>query len=1357
MNPHPLPRWWSGSKVLALVSALAYAVGTNFTSLYAAELPPPGTFLVSGKLRQANALAQGDHDFRFQIFNAETGGQIPAGAKTVTLTQPVVAGSWQTVIDVRKFGAEVGILDNTVHSGTQPITPSQSYVGILDNTVRPPQGWASILDDTVRPPMASRSILDNTVHTATALNWRAAQGTWLQISVRRTGGGEFVPLSPRQRLTAVPGAVVAQTANHALVAGTVSEGGVDARALAPGAITAEKISVGAINGAALANLAVTSSKIAPLTVVRSLNGLQDDVRLAAGTGVSLSAVGGTITINSTSAGGGTPLPNGNFIGANNDNQFGGSASFGVIGGGQSSKISDENAYSTLGGGQLNRIYERSSWSFLGGGYNHQVGPDAAYASLGGGYSHILTNANSATIAGGSQNVAGGDYATVGGGSSNFAGPAGTVAGGGGNRAEGSGATVGGGFGNLARSAQAIVGGGNANSVETSPYGTVAGGFVNRLTNSIGGSIGGGEQNGISNARGSVVGGGLDNMAGTPYSSIIGGEGNRTEGLGGYVTVLGGSHNLASATHSLAAGYRAHAVHNGSFVWNAWQGDVFSSKRDGEFAVHAPGGVRLQTDGGGLFVDGQRVGGGGGGGLLDGSIATATLANAAVTLPKLAISGTPGEGKLLSYSDGTLNWASAPAGNTGVTGGWALGGNAGTDPAVNFLGTTDDRPLVIRVENEPALRMEWATNLLSVVQGLDSGTVALNVTLGRGFIRPGVVGAIVGGIRHRSNADTLGPNAVYGNDSIALGGASNVAGKPDADLLFSNGGAFVGGGHVNAAYGQNSVVVGGNANAASGFLSSVVGGRGNEAHGSGDFVGGGLYNAAHGGDSPRFLAGYSAIAGGRQNLITNAGSAFIGGGRSNRIGELADSAVIGGGLQNEATGSGSMIVGGISNLAAGIRSFAAGTEARANHTGSFVWNDGSAGGFGSSRDNEFAVHAAGGARFDTGGAGVRADKLSITGNGTIEAITGGNQTQPQLRLEQTVPGEYVRVFLRNPGSIFGLSVGGPNGWLSFSVPGQSPANTVDTGADRFIITPNGEVGVGSDRPFAQFHVRGRGGFDLPQIRATQQNPQDFARLRLETGQQAWDIAAGPDGTLRFFRGGADRMVLGAAGLTVNGRAVAYADQLGQGGGQPVNGGVVTATVTQGTAVTAIAQDPQAGVGLEAQARVGVRAISTVPQGTAVQAIQTSSAGYAGDFAGKVKVSSTLEANGGIKVGGRIQAAGFGDNTPTAAFRLVPEQLALFSPANPGGITSTLAILDHPHLNGNPNALLLLTPVNADAFKLYQRSADVLRGDFLRYFPDTPDSPVALRGRWTIDITRTPPPFGQPQTGALAVFNALVVTP
>ena len=1126
----------SVSPVCPFASALACAIGLGFSTLRAAELPPPNTFLLSGKLQQANVPAAGVHDFRFQLYDRETGGQVVAGTRSVSLTQPVNAGDWQVVLDVRQFAAE-----------------------------------APDLDGLVRPPIGSRLPSDGAAHTANALNWRVLQENWLEIAVRRQGVGEFVPLTPRQRLTAVPGAVVAQTADHALVAGTVAEGGVDARALAPGAITAEKFSVGAINNAALANLAITTPKIAPLTVVRSLNGLQDDVTLAAGTGVSLSAAGNTLTINSTATGSGTPLPNGNFLGVDNDNQFGGSASFGVIGGGQSTKISDENTHSTLGGGQLNRIYERSGHSFLGGGYNHQVGPDAPYATLGGGHSHILTNAHSATIAGGSQNVAGGDYATVGGGSANFSGPGGTVAGGGGNRAEGANAAVGGGVGNLARSAQATIGGGNNSVVETSPHGTIAGGMANSLTNSGHGFIGGGEQNRLLEASYSAIGGGLLNSAGTPYSAIIGGEGNRTEGIGGYATVLGGSFNLASGTHSLAAGHRAQAIHPASFIWNAWPGDVFASERDGEFAAKAYGGFRFVTGGAdvgagditldagnsalrtsgksatfsfgqafnltagggvnfttggqGLIVDGERVGtGGGGGGLLEGSVTTAKLADAAVNVSKLAISGTPGEGKLLSYSGGTLNWAPAPAGNTGVTGGWALGGNAGTDPDVNVLGTTDDRPLVIRVENVPALRMEWATNLLSVVQGFDAETVALNVTLGRGFIRPGVVGAIVGG-----GLNGAGPNSVFGSGSVVLGGDSNSAGNPAADPNHSNGGSFVGGGAVNSAWGHNSVVVGGNANLAAGGRSSIVGGLQNAAYGDGDFVGGGLNNKVSGGNwNQRFLLGPSAIAGGRNNIITNAISAFIGGGWSNRIGELADFAVIGGGLQNEVAGAGSMIVGGISNLAAGTRSFAAGTEARANHTGSFVWNDGSAGGFASARDHEFAVHAAGGARFETGGGGVRADKLSITGNGTIESITGGNQTQPQLHLGQTVPGEYVRVFANTPQSFWSFGAGGPNGWFSFYVPGQSPANTVDTGADRLIITPNGEVGVGSDRPFAQFHVRGSGGFDRPQIRATQLNPQDFARLRLETGQQSWDMSAGPDGSLRFFSGGADRVVVGANG-------------------------------------------------------------------------------------------------------------------------------------------------------------------------------------------------------------------------------------
>ena len=1129
MKTRPLFRRFSTAPVRPFAAALACVVGLTLAGslTHAADLPPPNTLLLSGKLKQANAPSQGEHDFRFQLYNSETGGQIPPGTKDVLMTKQVTAGDWQVALDVSQFGAEAAILDNTVHDGTGVIVPPQSYVGILDNTVRPPQGWVSILDNTVRPPMGSRSILHNTFHTATALNWRAAQGTWLQISVRKKGTGAFVPLTPRQRLTAVPGAVVAQTANHALVAGTVSEGGVDSRALAPGAITAEKLSVGAINNDALANLAVTAPKIANATVVRSLNGLQDDVTLAAGTGVTLSKSGNTLVINSTATGGGgggggTPLPNGNFLGVNNDNVFGGGASFGVIGGGQSTKISDNNAYSTLGGGQLSRIYERANWSFLGGGYDNFIDRDSSHGFLGGGRgNHIGTNSllnvlvggdgnvvganssdsfigggqlnrigdgsnwsgvasgynnavadnvantiigggysnnarggNSITIAGGNQNTVEGSFGTVGGGGSNFAGPDGTVAGGGGNRASGTHSTIGGGVGNSALTDQSVIGGGVNNTVHNSLDGTIGGGGGNKMTNSAHGTISGGDANTMLDGFGTVIAGGLGNVAASQASAILGGEGNRVEGTQGYATVLGGSLNLASGTHSLAAGRRAEARHHGSLVWNSWPGrsdsTPFVSERDGEFAARAYGGFRLITE--------------------------------------------------------------------------------GTEPGVGDI-------------------------------RLDAG---------------------------------------------------------------------------------NAVLL------ASGRTASL-----------------------------RFGQSFNLTAGGGVNFTTGGQGLFVDG---------------------QKVGTGGGVGGGVAN-------------------------------------------------------------------GPINVITGGGQTEPQARLEQTNPNDYVRMFMNTPKSFWTIGTG-PEGWFGFYVPGQSPANTTgDNGAHRFLITANGEVGVGSEKPLAQFHVRGGGGFDLPQGRFTQKNPQDFARLRLETGQQSWDMAAGPDGSLRFFSRGSDRLILGtdgvqlttgASGLIVNGRTVAFADQLGQ-GGQGGNGGAVSATVTQGSAITATSQDTQAGIAVNATGRVGIRATSSSPQGAAVQAIQLNGSGYAGDFAGKVKVSSTLEANGGLKVGGQIHVAGLGDNTPTAAFRLEPDILPLFAALRPGDITTLYAIIDHPMLNGNPNALLLLTPVNSSAFKLYQRNSDTMRGDFLTYFPDVPASQESLRGRWVIDITRPPPGLGQPQTSSFAIFNALVVAP
>jgi len=54
-----------------------------------------------------------------------------------------------------------------------------------------------------------------------------------------------------------------------------------------------------------------------------------------------------------------------------------------------------------------------------------------------------------------------------------------------------------------------------------------------------------------------------------------------------------------------------------------------------------------------------------------------------------------------YWDGT-QWVEVGAGGGG--GGWSLTGDAGTDDAVNFLGTTDAKPLVIRTDGTPRVRI-----------------------------------------------------------------------------------------------------------------------------------------------------------------------------------------------------------------------------------------------------------------------------------------------------------------------------------------------------------------------------------------------------------------------------------------------------------------------------------------------------------------------------------------------------------------------------------------------------------------------------------------------------------------------------
>ncbi|MGQ9599448.1 MAG: hypothetical protein ACUVWZ_08515 [Anaerolineae bacterium] len=200
----------------------------------------------------------------------------------------------------------------------------------------------------------------------------------------------------------------------------------------------------------------------------------------------------------------------------------------------------------------------------------------------GGYAwnSINVNAVGATIGGGGKesdrNQVNGDYGTVGGGVGNQAGSYDTVGGGEWNKALGNHATVAGGWDNHASGFVGTVGGGTGN-IASGDHATVAGGWQNQATGDI-----------------ATVGGGLMNVAGTGKGTTVGG-GERNVASGQYATVAGGQYNTAAGIASFAAGYRAKANHDGSFVWADYTAADFASTTSNQFRVRAKAGSEFMAD------------------------------------------------------------------------------------------------------------------------------------------------------------------------------------------------------------------------------------------------------------------------------------------------------------------------------------------------------------------------------------------------------------------------------------------------------------------------------------------------------------------------------------------------------------------------------------------------------------------------------------------------------------------------------------------------------------------------------------------------------------------------------------------
>jgi len=213
----------------------------------------------------------------------------------------------------------------------------------------------------------------------------------------------------------------------------------------------------------------------------------------------------------------------------------------------------------------------------------------------------------------------------------------------------------------------------------------------------------------------------------------------------------------------------------------------------------------------------------------------------------------------------------------------------------------------------------------------------------------------------SEADTvchLWPNGnifgkgqlAMGENHVASGTWSNVAGyNNDA----SGDSSVICGGYDNIATGRAAVVVGGSHNTAGGISAAVGGGHGNNASVNFATIPGGHQNTASG--------GMSTVGGGWLNNASNA-CATVGGGRYNNAGN--EDATVSGGRANSASGWGATIPGGAINKAYGAYSFAAGSRARAEHDGAFVWCDSTDADLSSTAPNQFRARASGGVRFYT---------------------------------------------------------------------------------------------------------------------------------------------------------------------------------------------------------------------------------------------------------------------------------------------------------------------------------------------------------------------------------------------------------
>ena len=348
--------------------------------------------------------------------------------------------------------------------------------------------------------------------------------------------------------------------------------------------------------------------------------------------------------------------------------------------------------------------------------------------------------------------------------------------------------------------------------------------------------------------------------------------------------------------------------------------------------------------------------------------------------------------------GVTNVNALTLGGLGANQLWHLNGNAGTTPAVNFIGTTDNQPLELWVNNTRALRIEPNTNSApNLIGGAPMNT-----------IDPGVSGSTIGGGGGRFANGQSANNRISSDFSTIAGGNVNIIQTNSQSSTI--GGGFnnrIGGG---ASGSDGAAIAGGDDNTATASLATVCGGLGNTASGVGSFVAGG------------------GITG-----VLAPGAYYV--------------------APNQASGLSAAVPGGAGNTAAGKFSFAAGYRAKANHDGSFAWGDATENDLLTTANNQFLIRASGGVGIGTSSPATQLHVASA--NQTVAIIDGSNTGGTWLGLANSSVGGQ-RWSIISSGSANGE---GPGRLIFFTSQSNSRKMMLD-GSGNLSIT--GTLSQGSDR-------------------------------------------------------------------------------------------------------------------------------------------------------------------------------------------------------------------------------------------------------------------------------------------------------